>query len=1034
MPFTAGQLVSPINSPTKRGVVTGRSRTMGPVTSWEVNYGPGDRTFLPESGLRVVLIQSDTIEDRIIQGLFGRPADLRRLMTFEKLKGSLSEFIYSMDAAEIDFLEYQFKPVLKFVESPNERLLLADEVGLGKTIESALIWTELQARRDARRLLVVCPRMLVRNWRTELREKFNVPVEECTIEQLRGHIPELRRLGKDHRFALIATYSSLRPSRDDFADMDDPETRLSPKGELVRSWLNWEEDYPFADLVIFDEAHGLRNSASLAARTARALANASEGLLCVSATPINNSNEDLRSILRLLDPGVFENEELFSYLLTENRPAVELGNALATIPPNLRAAREALQRLKSSNLVAKSELLPRLEGLLAPESAAGSHELVEAQRLAEQLNILGRYVARTRRRQVAELRAIRQALVVPVQFSDMEFKFYSAITRLVRDRAERAGNRFSAFHLVGPQLRMASCIPAMVDAYRQGHLGDFESVLFDSFDSESGDTLNDAESQEEFEEFLREYRAHDFEANDSKYERFREVLHDQLKGDKVVVFSFFRGTLAYLRRRLEADGEKVAIIHGGIVRQEDRDAEIVRFSEPDGPRILLSSEVGSEGINLQFARAVVNYDLPWNPMRVEQRIGRIDRVGQQSQILQVVHFKVKGTIEERLYDRLHEKLDLFRNSLGDLEAVIGEEVEKLTSDLFRRHLTPAEEELRIAQTERVLETRLLALQELENSGENLLGLSDYIRDRINRNRQLGRFVAPQELRAYFEDFFARRYRGCTLSWDQSLEGVFHLELTREAHQALDQFLDVSRQAAIPEQRARIITGTLHAEIAKKHRRVNGRRIVFVNHLSPLVRWITSENRNGDGVFFDTAALRLRASDMPPGVYVFRVERWMFQGLRKREALSYAVAHIDGGPSAPADIAERTVKRLLEEGDDWLHRTCDSGAVRDRLDQTRDELADRMEESYDTFQAENQTLHLIQREQLNAHFELRLKQDQQRLDTTLANQRSERVVKLARARLEKTRERHRDKLADLNKKSELGHELEEIAAGIFLNEP
>ncbi|MDE2106948.1 MAG: hypothetical protein KGL39_57570, partial [Patescibacteria group bacterium] len=142
-PLEPGVIVYHVHSPSRRGIITGRTRKMGPVKAWEVNYSANDRPFIPESALKRVELTGDSLEDRIAAGQFGRPDDLRRRMTFEKLKGSLSEFIYSMDAAEIDFLEYQFKPVLKFVESPNERLLLADEVGLGKTIEAALIWLEL---------------------------------------------------------------------------------------------------------------------------------------------------------------------------------------------------------------------------------------------------------------------------------------------------------------------------------------------------------------------------------------------------------------------------------------------------------------------------------------------------------------------------------------------------------------------------------------------------------------------------------------------------------------------------------------------------------------------------------------------------------------------------------------------------------------------------------------------------------------------------------------------------------------------------
>jgi superfamily II DNA or RNA helicase len=1034
MSFTPGQIVYHANSPSRRGVITGRTRKMGPVTAWEVVYSANDKTYIPANVLVAVEIDEDTLEKRIAAGRFGRPDDLRRRMTFEKLKGSLSEFIYSMDAAEIDFLEYQFKPVLKFVESPNERLLLADEVGLGKTIEAALIWLEMQARRDARRLLVVCPKMLVRNWRTELRGKFNVPVEECTVKQLGDHMRDLKATGPTHRFALIATYSSIRASREDFADLDTDE-KLSVKGELVRVWDRWDEDYPFADLVIFDEAHTMRNAGALVSRTGSALSNAAEGILCVSATPVNNRSEDLRTLLRLLDPGMFDDEFLFNQLLAENAPAVRLGNALAVLPPKLAEARAALPELRASGMIGKSELLPRLEEMLRGPNALSHENLIEAQRLAEQLNVLGRYVARTRRRQVAEMRAERKPMVVPVIFNDMEFKFYWAITRLVRQRVERAGNRFSAFHLVGPQLRMASCIPAMVDAYRSGQLGDFEDVLFDEFELDGDDSAGDsAPTDDGFKDFLNKYRAYDFEANDSKYARFQDVVLNKLGNEKIVVFSFFRGTLSYLQKRLNSAGVDTATIHGGMTQQSDRDAEIERFAQPDGPRVLLSSEVGSEGINLQFARVVINYDLPWNPMRVEQRIGRIDRVGQQAAVLHVVHFKVHGTIEERLYDKLHAKLEIFRNSLGDLEAVIGEEVAKLTGDLFRRDLTPDEEENRIKQTELVLASRLKAQDDLEQSGQNLLGLSDYIRDRINRNRQLGRYVTPEELRSYIDDFFRRCYQGCRLSWNDPSDKVFRLDLTMEAHERLLAFLADVKQDAAPEQRARNMVGTLHVEVGKRRLKYEGRRIVLINHLSPLIRWITRENQNNAKAFFDTAALRIREPKMPPGAYVFRIERWSFKGLRKREVLSYAVAHLNGGPPAPAEQAEAVIQRLLLSGDDWLHRDVDAEQTTGRLEVIRDSLSDRHHTAYETFAAENQNLQLIQRQQVISHFERRTRQDEQRLATLIQNNRSEKMQKLGQARLDNTRQRRDEKLRDLKQKAEIDQHLEEIAAGVFINEP
>src|SRR5690606_28764628 len=125
----------------------------------------------------------------------------------------------------------------------------------------------------------------------------------------------------------------------------------------------------------------------------------------------------------------------------------------------------------------------------------------------------------------------------------------------------------------------------------------------------------------------------------------------------------------------------------------------------------------------------------WNPMRVEQRIGRIDRVGQKAKVLSVVNFKVSSTIEERLYDRLHAKLSLFAESLGDLEAIIGEEVQKLTVELLSQELTPEEEIVRMERAERAIENQLLEIQRLEDSGDSLVAHSDYVQKKIREDRE-----------------------------------------------------------------------------------------------------------------------------------------------------------------------------------------------------------------------------------------------------------------------------------------------------------
>jgi hypothetical protein len=156
VPFKPGDWVLDRNNPGQPGQYTGNWRRSGPHILVQLSYPDGSSNNRPLACLEPMnQTSTGTLEDRLRAGHFGKIRDLQRLITYEKLKGVLHEIIYSMEAAQIDFYPYQFKPVLKFINSPTERLIIADEVGLGKTIESALIWIELQARRQAKRLLVV---------------------------------------------------------------------------------------------------------------------------------------------------------------------------------------------------------------------------------------------------------------------------------------------------------------------------------------------------------------------------------------------------------------------------------------------------------------------------------------------------------------------------------------------------------------------------------------------------------------------------------------------------------------------------------------------------------------------------------------------------------------------------------------------------------------------------------------------------------------------------------------------------------------
>lgn len=467
IPFSEGQLVVDKNNPSQQGTYTGRCNKAGSQLMVEVQYPNGTTRFRP---LRVLeALEPDkvkTLREQVSDGRFGKLSDLKRLITYEKLKGTLHEVIYSMEAAQIDFYPYQFKPVLKFINSPTERLILADEVGLGKTIESGLIWVEMQARYQSNRLLVICPKILAEKWKDELRSKFLLDARIVDFNGFREEINELKKNGPDYPFVLIGTYSGLRPPKDSRDSLKQPpEENPSdfPKAQLLRELRFWDEDYLPLDMVIFDEAHYMRNQATTTFHLGENISASARAVLCVSATPVNNSNIDLHSLLRLIDEDFFATQASFEDLVTMNRPAVHAGNALAQAPVDAEMLMTSVHGMSQSEYIKKSPLfnqfLKQLE-VLSESKFEDVSLLARCQDIVEKLNLLGGYINRTRRIQVKEERAVRNPHVVVLDYTPEEMDLYQAILKIVRLRCKKNKKPFHVFQVMGLQLMAASCLPA----------------------------------------------------------------------------------------------------------------------------------------------------------------------------------------------------------------------------------------------------------------------------------------------------------------------------------------------------------------------------------------------------------------------------------------------------------------------------------------------------------------------------------------------------------------------------------------------
>lgn len=288
---------------------------------------------------------------------------------------------------------------------------------------------------------------------------------------------------------------------------------------------------------------------------------------------------------------------------------------------------------------------------------------------------------------------------------------------------------------------------------------------------------------------------------DSKVEQLLKILDTVFANGnkKIIVFAIFKKTLKYLNIRLSKAGYKCALIYGDSSIEKN---EVLRqFQFDDSIKVLLSSEVGSEGLDMQFCNTLVNYDLPWNPMVVEQRIGRIDRFGQESPIVNINNIVVKDSILENIYARLLTRIGIFRESIGDLEAILDSEMQQdgiritiqdalknMERDFYSDKLTSEEVEKKRLEIERAIENEKLNLQKIEEGLTNALTNDSYFRDEINKIVNNNAYVTSHELYQFVRQIIKEHLTTCELTTSNK-KGVYVLRIPKSDPKAVKRFLE-----------------------------------------------------------------------------------------------------------------------------------------------------------------------------------------------------------------------------------------------------
>lgn len=1043
--------------------------------SSEPPFGEGRRRKLVvafASGVEaVVALQLEKIEQEVLdpsllmsRGSYGAAKHLRGAITFCRLGGKLANLIYSLNTTNTQFLPYQFKPVLQYLDSPSRGLVIADEVGLGKTIEAGLIWTELRARQDARRLLVICPAILRPKWVEELRNRFGVQAEMVHAAELHTRLQQAQQ-NPHEEFALIASLQGLRCPKD-----WDNEEKPSDSGaaKLARFLQESAGEEPLLDLVIVDEAHYLRNPSTQSHRFARLLRPMTDGLVLMSATPIQTSSLDLFNLLHLLDADAFPNEWAYKSSLEANAPIVHLRDrVMREVVPHEEFVSAIEQAANSSRHEGVEQLKHLRQNPPTPETLASPQGRAQVADWLDRINPRSKVISRTLKRHVQEFRVEREPVTLRARMSTAERAFYDAVTAAVRNMAER-DDMNDGLLLTIPQRQMSSSMAAacarwLQHGQNQGWDADdvvdlIDDVIDEGVDVDKVATFLDsspflpartsaAPGQRRESEFLNILSAvamnvGDLDALRAQDSKFNELIKNlkaywrEQPSSKVVLFAFFRYSLHYLRERLAVHGVKAVVLHGGM----DKNKILEDFKSEGGPQILLSSEVASEGVDLQFSSLLINYDLPWNPARIEQRIGRIDRIGQQAKKILIWNLMYADSLDDRVYSRLLERLNIFEHALGSLEAILGVQVNRLTKDLLTHSLTPAQETARIDEAALALENLRRQQDQLEAQATELVGHSDFILNKVKAANDLGRYIRGDDLLVFVRDYLEQEFSGSRFVGVEDKPMEFRIELSVDARVHFKGFLTEYKLGA----RTDMLRDSPPKLWFDNHVGTSPRGVEKITQDHPLVRFVVEQLRlRPKRAYFPTSASELAASQaagVAPGVYVFKVERWSMTGARDAERLVYQVRLLQSSIALDGVQSESLVNAAALLGEDWhgqAKQMLDHDAATLVEDDCRADLYDQYRAARDAFDRENRdrvtsmvgAIEMDERRRVSEMGE-RINKHQMTVRHVEKGSKTSSFIVMEQGKMRKLRERNAERIAALHLKEQGKFGSSAVASGVI----
>lgn len=809
--------------------------------------------------------------------------EMRSYLTAYQINNPSSQNLYSLNSARIDFVPYQFRPALKMIHADEPRILIADSVGVGKTIEAGLIIKELEARSDLERVLVICPKPLVaeRKWELEMKrfdEEF-IPLDGATLRQI---ISDTDRDGDwPVRFnKAIIPYSIL-----------DSKVYNGEIGRRNRIFgLSELDPEPHFDLVIVDEAHHIRNGSddkekAFAYKCTKYFCDHADAVVMLTATPLQTSDNDLFTLLNVLRPDIVVDKDTFEMM---SRPNANISRAVHLVRAmeegwNEKASTELLDLQKTQwgdNVIAENplynDILRRLES-----NEIDREERVKLISDIESLHSFGTMLNRTRRRDIQDF-CVRRSHTVSTSFTEYQQTLHDELLYFEHEALSTLHNANSvAFMISTIRRQAASCIFGLAPYIR-----DIISRRLMQLDYDPDSLINDVDekSLNTISSLAKKVLmlADKLPEKDPKFEETYVIIRkkQEQSNNKIMIFSTFRHTLSYLKRKLSECGLRVEQIDGSVkddTRYELKSRFELSRENEYAIDILLFTEVGSEGLDYQFCDMMINYDLPWNPMKIEQRIGRIDRRGQLSDVVNIYNIITEVTVDADIYHRCLMRIGVFERSIGDCEEILGQIASGIDYIVYDTNLTDEERNIKLEQ---MADNEVRKMQELNRLEEEEKELFGFDLTELTTSHEIKKAESPW-ISGYFLQKLIENYITAIVGKGQYIIGESSLKtirLSASARQILRDDLKklTGGRNALRRSWQNYLSGnkpnhsiTFDPETASKER-----DSFFITAMHPLAKQAAKYYSHRESAYLH---LQLHTSEIPSGQYVFSVYAWQYTG-------------------------------------------------------------------------------------------------------------------------------------------------------------